>query len=288
MASLRDIKRRITSVKSTRQITKAMKMVSAAKLRRAQSRMTEARPYSRKIAEMLSGLAASVSRDAHPLLAVRDVSKSTIIVITADRGLCGSFNTNALKASDRLVGKLASEGKNVNVIAVGKKIKTHLKRKGATPRAEWEGLSGKVDYSVAATIARDAIADFEEGVTDEVYIIFNEFKSVATQNVVSRKLLPLDTDAGHNVADMPDFLFEPAVEDILGNLLSRYVNVQVLQGLLENQAAEEAARMSAMENATKAASDMIGSLTLAYNKARQAAITGELMDIIGGAEAVKQ
>ncbi|MBI5141959.1 MAG: ATP synthase F1 subunit gamma [Nitrospirae bacterium] len=288
MASLRDIKRRIASVKSTRQITKAMKMVSAAKLRRAQSRMTEARPYSRKIAEMLSGLASSVSRDAHPLLAVRDVSKATVIVITADRGLCGSFNTNALKAADRLVAKLASEGKSVNVVAVGKKIKAHLKRKGAVPRAEWEGLSGKVDYSVAATIARDAVVDFEEGVTDEVYIIFNEFKSVATQNVVSKKILPLDTSAGHDASDMPDFLFEPSVEGILGNLLPRYVNVQVLQGLLENQAAEEAARMSAMENATKAASDMIGALTLAYNKARQAAITGELMDIIGGAEAVKQ
>jgi len=288
MGSLRDIRRRINSVKSTRQITKAMKMVSAAKLRRAQNKMTEARPYASKMEDVLRSLVAGVDRETHPLLAEREAANSLVLVITGDRGLCSSFNTNALKGGDRLVTRLRGDGKTVMASAIGKKARRHIRKKDYEVQNEWEGLSGKVEFSVASEIAKTAIAAFVDEKVDEVYLVFNEFKSVTVQNVVAKQLLPIESSASEDSADNTEFLFEPSILGILDQLLPKYVEVQVFQALLESQAAEEAARMAAMENATQAATDMIGALTLEFNKARQATITAELMDIIGGAEAVKQ
>jgi len=290
MSSLREIRRRISSVKSTRQITKAMKMVSAAKLRRAQMRMTAARPYAGKMQEVLAGLVAGVDRDIHPLLAEREETRTArVYVITGDRGLCGSFNTNALKAGEKLLRRLRDEGLDVTVAAVGRKARSHFRKADFELAGDWEGLSGQVDYAAAGAIAKTAIEPFSEGSLDAVYLVYNEFRSPLIQEVVTRKLLPIETAPEEDPGDgHAEFLFEPSAAGILGRLLPKYVEVQFFQALLESQAAEEAARMNAMENATQAATDMIGSLTLQFNKARQAAITAELMDIIGGAEAVKQ
>jgi len=294
MASLQDIKRRIVSVKNTRQITKAMKMVAAAKFRRAQMKMAAARPYALKMAEVLNAVATGVDNESHPLLAKRDGKKVEVVLISGDRGLCSSFNTNALKAANQLIKQLNSDGCSVSVCAVGRKSKAHFKREGIEPLAAWEGLSGgKVDYASAAVIAREIIKTYEGGSIDEVYVVCNEFRSVLIQEVVTKKLLPFETNADEiadekKADDDPVFIFEPSVDLILGRLLPKYIEVQIYQALLESQASEEAARMNAMENATQAANDMIETLTLDYNKARQASITAELMDIIGGAEAVKQ
>ncbi len=288
MGSLRDIRRRINSVKSTRQITKAMKMVSAAKLRRAQIKMTEARPYARKMEDVLHSLVSGVDRESHPLLAEREASKSLVFVITGDRGLCSSFNTNALKGADRLVTELKGQGKSVLASAVGKKARRHVRKRAFDVANEWEGLSGKVDFTVASEIARTAMSAYIEENVDEVYLVYNEFKSVTLQNVVAKQLLPIEATGSEAGSENMEFLFEPSIHGILDQLLPKYVEVQVFQALLESQAAEEAARMAAMENATQAATDMIGALTLEFNKARQATITAELMDIIGGAEAVKR
>ncbi len=289
MASLQDIKRRISSVKNTLQITKAMKMVAAAKFRRAQLKMAEARPYSVKMADVITAITAGIDRESHPLLAKRDGKSVEVILITGDRGLCSSFNTNALKAADKLIKQLKSDGHDVSVCAVGRKSKAYFKREGIEPLGAWEGLSGgKVDYASATAIAREVIKTYEDGAMDEVYLVYNEFRSVLAQEVITKKLLPFEENTGDIAEDAPVFLFEPSIDSILGRILPKYIEVQLYQALLESQAAEEAARMNAMENATQAANDMIETLTLDYNKVRQASITAELMDIIGGAEAVKQ
>jgi len=265
-----------------------MKMVSAAKLRRAQGRMTEARPYSSKMEEMLAGLVSGVARESHPLMAVREVNNTRVLVISGDRGLCSSFNSNALKRANKLIKELKQAGRNVSVTTVGRKAKSFMKHAPVEKQGVWEGLSGKVDYASAAAIAKSVIEAYRDESVDEVHIVYNEFKTVMIQEVISRKLLPIETDGLQISDETMDFIFEPSADAILGRLLPKYIEVQVYQALLESQAAEEAARMNAMENATQAATDMIGSLTLQFNKARQAAITAELMDIIGGAEAVKQ
>jgi len=264
-----------------------MKMVSAAKLRRAQNKMTEARPYSHKLEDVLQSLVSGVDRESHPLLAERARQKALVLIITADRGLCSSFNTNALKGADRLVGDLKAQGRTVAVSAIGKKARRHVRKKTLDVQNQWEGLSGKVDFAVAAEIAKTAIDAYGHEQADEVFLVYNEFRSVTIQQVVSKQLLPIQA-SGSEEGEHMDFLFEPSIHGILSQLLPKYVEVQVFQALLESQAAEEAARMAAMENATKAATDMIGALTLEFNKARQASITAELMDIIGGAEAVKR
>lgn len=263
-------------------------MVSAAKLRRAQGRMTEARPYAGKMAEVLAGLVRGVDRESHPLLAMREPENSLVIVVTGDRGLCSSFNSNALKKAEKLINELKQSGSNVTVTPVGRKAKSFLKHVPVEKKEGWEGLSGKANYASGAEIAKSAIDQYRDEAVDEVHIVYNEFKSVMIQQVVSKRLLPIETDGLEGADQTVDFMFEPSANAILGRLLPKYVEVQVYQALLESQAAEEAARMNAMENATQAATDMIGSLTLQFNKARQASITAELMDIIGGAEAVKQ
>jgi F-type H+-transporting ATPase subunit gamma len=289
MAGLKEIKRRISSVKSTKQITKAMKMVAAAKFRKAQGRIVQLRPYAAKMYDVLGSLAKSVD-STHPLLDVRDIKRVEIMVFSADRGLCGGFNTNIMKAAVKLIRELEAEGKQVSVSAVGKKAIDLFKRRKVALRQAWGGLSGKASYANAQEIARDIITNYTESAFDEVRVVYTEFKSAGVQKVTILKLLPIITvgtkEGAETTYDV--FTFEPSEEGVFDQLLPKNVEIQIFRSLLDSQASEEAARMAAMENATKSADDMIKRLTLQYNKARQASITTELMDIVGGVEALKK
>ncbi|HYQ47531.1 MAG TPA: ATP synthase F1 subunit gamma [Thermodesulfovibrionales bacterium] len=288
MATLRDIKRRIKAVQSTSKITKAMKMVAAAKFRKAQQRMFELRPYAERMGEGLSRLAGDLEADIHPLLVVRPRKNVEVLVITSDRGLCGAFNTNILKASAKHIADLKGEGFEVSISSVGRKAKDYFKRRNAELRNSWTGISGKISYVNAQEIAADIIESYTNETVDEVIVVYNEFKSVIAQKVIVARLLPLAPIAAAEDA-LPVFnvIYEPSKEEIFSSLVPKNVEIQIFRALLESQASEEAARMSAMENATKSANEMISKLSLQYNKARQASITKELMDIVGGVEAMK-
>jgi len=288
MPTLRDIKRRIRAVTNTRQITKAMKMVAAAKLRRAQTRMIELRPYADKMHAVLRNLAKGAESGMHPLLAVRPRKTIEVLVISSDRGLCGAFNSNIQKAMTRHVAELQKEGFQVLLSAIGKKTVEYLKRRNVPLKRSWAGISGRVTYMNAQEIAQGIIEDYTNEVMDEVVIVYNEFKTVMSQRVTMMKLLPLvSPETEGSVEPATDFIYEPSQEEIYTVLLPKNVEIQIYRALLESQASEEAARMTAMENATKNANEMIDKLTLQYNKARQASITKELMDIVGGVEALK-
>ena len=288
MPTLRDIKRRIKAVHSTSKITKAMKMVAASKFRKAQQRMFELRPYADRMNSVLSSLAGGAESEIHPLLAVRPRQKVDIIVLTSDRGLCGAFNSNILRAASKHISHLQKEGFEVNVSAIGRKAVDYFKRRNVSLKKSWTGISGRISYANPQEIATDIIERYTNEATDEIILAYNEFKSVAAQKVVVTRLLPLASiEAAAETLPVFNFIYEPSKEDIFNNLLPKNVEIQVFRALLESQASEEAARMSAMENATKAANDMINSLTLQFNKARQASITRELMDIVGGVEALK-
>lgn len=290
MPGLKEIRKRIGSVKSTKQITKAMKMVAAAKFRKAQVRILELRPYADKMNSVLTSLAKTVET-GHPLLEVRPRKKVEVLVLTGDKGLCGAFNTNIMKAAFKLIKEIQSEGIEVSVSAIGKKGTDLLKRRGFTPRQSWLGISGRVSYLNAKEITGNIIENYISETFDEVILIYNEFKSALVQKVSIVRLLPLATvkvEESESQELTAAFLYEPSQQAIFDNLLPKNLEIQVFRALLESQASEEAARMTAMENATKAADDMIASLTLQYNKARQASITKELMDIVGGVEALKQ
>lgn len=288
MATLRDIKRRIKAVQSTSKITKAMKMVAASKFRKAQQRMFELRPYAEKMADVLSSLSNGADSEIHPLLAVRKVKNVEVLVITSDRGLCGAFNSNILKAAAKHIAQLRNEGFEVTITAVGRKAREYYKRRNIQPNKSWTGISGKISYANAQEIAGQIIENYTNESVDEVFLAYNEFKSAAAQKVVVSKLLPL-APIEHTQETLPvfNFLYEPSEQEIFTRLIPKNVEIQIFRALLESQASEEAARMAAMENATKAANDMIEILSLQYNKARQASITKELMDIVGGVEALK-
>ncbi len=287
--ALRDIKRRINSVKSTAKITRAMKMISAVKLRRYQDAMLAMRPYADKIHDVLSSLTLP-SEDVHPLLKVRPRQTVEVFVITSDRGLCGAFNSNILKEATALINSLKKEGFEVTVSTVGRKARDYFRRRDIQPRQSWTGLSGKVTYSAAKEIAQDLMDNFLNETFDELYLLYNEFKSVVIQKPTTVKLLPLAAieHDQEGASEMADFLIEPSEEELFNRLLPKSVEVLVYRAMLESQASEEAARMTAMENATNNAEEMIKKLTLEFNKARQATITAELMDIVGGAEALKE
>jgi F-type H+-transporting ATPase subunit gamma len=300
MATLKDIKRRISAVKSTKQITSAMKMVAAAKLRRAQAGMLELRPYADKMNAVIAGLSGGEEQDQHPLLAVRPPKVVEVLVISSDRGLCGAFNTNILKAATALVTELGKEDTDtvsgnplkVKISIVGKKAFDYYKRRKVELSKEWRGLPGALKFSNAQEVAGHLIDDFRNEELDEVYVVYNEFKNVAQQIVRSVKLLPLtppepEEEKAEDDGMKAGYIYEPSEDQLLESLLPKNVEVQVYRALLESRASEEAARMMAMENATKAANEMIDTLTLQYNKARQASITAELMDIVGGVEALK-
>jgi len=288
MATLRDIQRRIRSVQSTQKITKAMKLVAAAKLRRAQERITAARPYAIKMGELLSSLVARTEGDAHPLLARRTAGRRRLVVITADKGLCGAFNSNILRAS---LAFLREGGEtDVTLVVVGKKARDFYRRRQWTVRSEMLGFFDRLAYSHAQELAGELMREYLADEADEVHLMYNEFRSVAVQRVKRQQLLPIEAEAdagtGHGAGG--DYIYEPSAGAILASLLPRHVATQVFRALMESVAGEHGARMTAMESASKNAREMIDVLTIQYNKARQERITKELLDIVGGAEALRQ
>jgi len=285
MATLRDIRRRIRSVESTQKITRAMKLVAAAKLRRAQERILEARPYALKMAELLANLVARAGED-HPLLARRTTGRKRLVIITADKGLCGAFNSNILRAS--LAFLREGSETDVTLVVVGKKARDFYRRRQWSVKSEMLGFFDRLAYSHAQELSGQLMQDYLAGEVDEVHLIYNEFRSVAVQRVRRERLLPIEAAEAKDGEAGGDYIYEPSPEAILAALLPRHVTTQVFRALMESVAGEYGARMTAMEAATKNAKEMIEVLTIQYNKARQERITKELLDIVGGAEALRQ
>ncbi len=286
MPSLIDIRRRIRSVKNTQQITRAMKMVSAAKLRRAQERVVAARPYAKLLQRVLSDVAAALASDervsALPLLAQRPEKTIQLMLVTADKGLAGAFNTNLIKASQFFLQERA--GAAVEIEAIGRKGRDFWRKRDVVVSGEYVGLSGKVQYSDAAGIAKKAIERFSNGEIDAVYLINNEFRSVVSQKLSVTRVLPVEIPAG---AEPVDFIFEQPPAEMLASLLPKYVEIALYGAMLESTAAEHAARMTAMDAATSNASEMIEKLTLYMNRVRQASITKEIIEVVSGAAAAE-
>jgi F-type H+-transporting ATPase subunit gamma len=290
MASLKDIKKRIGSVKNTQQITKAMKMVSAAKLRRAQEAVVAARPYANKLQEVLASMARRDTEGDYPLLEQRDKKHALIIIMTADRGLCGGFNSSIARATEAFIKANDGGFEEYTVRIIGRKGKEALKRRPKIVIDKvYENLTGHITYATAALIGRELIEDFEAEKFDTVYMIYNHFFSAINQEVTTSQLLPVEppqADADDD-AYVVDFIYEPSSADVLKSILPKYVEVEIFRALLESVASEQGSRMSSMDSASKNAAEMIDKLTLQYNRARQAAITSELMEIISGAESIK-
>jgi F-type H+-transporting ATPase subunit gamma len=289
MATLRDIKQKISGVKKTKQITRAMNMVAAAKLRGTQTKMENFAPYARKFAEVLGNLAGQSSADVHPLLSKREkVSKVELLHFTADRGLCGSFNMNSINKAEKWIKEQKSKGVDVRLTVVGKKGRDYFRRTKAPVADAHTNIYGTVDISFVNKMTAGFIQRFLESEVDEVYVLFSRFLSMAKQEPTLVKLIPIEPPKQEGVeAGKVDYLYEPSSEQLLVDLLPKHISVQILNAFLQQETSEHAARMAAMDNATKNCSELIGSLTLIYNKARQAAITAELMDIVGGAEALR-
>ncbi|MGZ6248831.1 MAG: ATP synthase F1 subunit gamma [Syntrophales bacterium] len=288
MASLKDIRRKIVAVSKTKQITRAMNMVAASKLKAAQLRMENFRPYALRFMDVLTSLALRVDSETHPLLAVRDPKKIRVIIMTSDRGLCGGFNTNLIKAAERFVREKLGEGKEVQLIAVGKKGRDYF-RKRVKLAKDWSDVFSKFDITLAVKISDEIIPPFMQAEYDELYVVYNEFRNIAVQRPAVVRLFPLPSigkDEDIEPTARIDYIYEPSDEILLGKLLPMYVHVLIFRALLETYAGENGARMVAMDNATKNCEEVIQSLTLKMNKARQATITAELMDIVGGTEAL--
>lgn len=287
MASLKSIKKRIVSVKNTRQITKAMKMVSAAKLRRAQENVVAARPYAKKLGEVMQSLATNLEGDLHPLLEKRDAKKLLLIVITSDRGLCGGFNTNLCKAGDRYLKEKSNSYDQVSVLTVGRKGYEFLKSR-YTVYKNFANVLAKPSYQTAAMLAQEVIDGFVEGEYDQVELLYNSFRTVMSQDITFQQLLPVEPEVTDATDETPvEYIYEPSVGELLAEILPKNIEVQIFKAMLETVAGEHGARMTAMDSASKNANEMIGKLTLQYNRARQAAITTELMEIISGSESIK-
>ena len=287
MANLKEVKSKIGGVKKTSQITKAMNMVAAAKLRGAQERMERFRSYAEKFAEAMQSVSGNMDPGQFPLMQAREVNTVELVVVTSDRGLCGSFNANILKATERLIRQYQGEGKKVSLVCVGKKSRNYFSKR-ATVRRSFPDIMNTFQMFNAREIATDIAAAFLAGDIDEVRLVYSSFQSVAVQKAVSEALLPVQpVAAAGEGGTTAEYIYEPDPAAIMETLLPLYLNVMVYHAMLEVSAGEHAARMTAMDNATRACSDMIHSLTLLYNKARQSAITAELMDIVGGAEALK-
>jgi F-type H+-transporting ATPase subunit gamma len=291
VASLRDIRKRIRSTKNTQQITKAMKMVSAAKLRKAQDAILAARPYAQQLDQMMRDLAARAESVAHPLLTPRPGKKVELLVLTSARGLAGGFNANVTRRALRFIEENKGSFEQVQVSTIGRKGNEFFKRRGVTLRKDFPGLMAKVTYRAADEIAQELAQDFLAGRVDAVYVVYNEFITAISQQVQVAPLLPFgfgDAKAGgKKEAAEVDFKYEPGREEVLGRLVPQALAIKIYRALLESVASEHGARMSAMESATNNASDMISNLTLTYNRTRQAVITKELMEIVSGAEALK-
>lgn len=295
-AGLKAIRKRISSVKSTQKITRAMKLVAAARLRRAQQRIVELRPYALKTLELLSEVAARAEDGEafHPLLARREPKRVMLVVLTSDRGLAGAFNASVNRAALRFWRKLETQGIEVAFAFVGRKGRDYLKRRSAKVRRDFTGVWDQLDHTKAAEIARYIISEYVSDPNDPhsvpnldaVYLVYNQFKSAIAQSVVCEPLLPITTMELPDASNAGDYVYEPDKRSVLNQLLPMYVEVEVYRALLESMASEHGARMTAMEAATRNAAELIRKLTLQFNRARQAAITKELMEIIGGAEAL--
>lgn len=295
MPNLLDIRRRLKSVKNTQQITKAMKMVSAAKLKRAQDRVVTARPFANKMTEVLSGLADRTDEDFHhPLLDARGDERYLLVLITADKGLCGAFNTNLIKAGQAFINE--HPGKQIEIVAVGRKGRDFFRRRNTNIASEYVGLTGKgrVEFSEALEVAKDVIKRFteDEGL-DKAFIIYNEFRSVLQQRVTTEQLLPVarkaedaETASAAGGLSLVDYIYEQPPGEIFSRLLPRLVETQIFRALLESVASEHGARMTAMDSASKNARELIDSLTLNMNRVRQAAITNEIIEVVSGAAAL--
>jgi F-type H+-transporting ATPase subunit gamma len=286
MASLRDLRKRIQSVKNTQKITNAMKMVAAARLRRAEEAVTRARPYADKMREVLLSLGSRVDPKGHPMLEVREVKKVLLILVTADRGLCGSFNANLQRRSENYVKEMAGKGVEVGMVNVGRKGHDYFRRRQVEIEDRFINVMNAVDFELARNIASIGIEKFISGEYDEVYIIYNRFKTAATQFLTFRKLLPI-TPEEEPTTRQEEYLYEPSEDELLTGILPQYIYTQVFTALLDSVASEHGARMTAMEAATSNAEEMMHKLTLKANRMRQESITTELMEIVGGAEALK-
>jgi F-type H+-transporting ATPase subunit gamma len=287
MASLKSIKKRIVSVKNTRQITKAMKMVSAAKLRRAQENVVAARPYAQKMGEVLQSLAGNLEGNQHPLLEKRDAKRLLLVVVTSDRGLCGGFNSNLCKAGERYIKEKQAEFEQISVMTVGRKGYEFLKNRHTIYR-NYPNMLAKPNYQSAAMLGREVIEGYLAEEYDQVVMLFNSFRTVMAQDVTFQQLLPIVTEQADTTDESGvEYIYEPSVADLLTDILPKNIEVQIFKAMLESVAGEHGARMTAMDSASKNASEMIGKLTLQYNRARQAAITTELTEIISGAESIK-
>jgi len=304
LANLKAIRKRISSVKSTQKITRAQKMVAGARLTRAQQRIQALRPFAVKTAQVLADVVgqagddeeAAVSENEHPLLARRAEKTVLLLVITSDRGLCGAFNTNILRAASRIWHEREAAGQTVKIVVIGRKGRDFFRRRNAPVLEVLTGVWEKLDMEQARVVARKVLTPFVQGEVDSIYLVYNEFKSAMSQRVVAEPLVPLqaapaapETEQAETPewSSKPEFLFEPDRSALLASLVPIYIEISILRALFESQASELGSRMTAMESATKKAAEMIGKYTLLYNRARQAAITTELMEIIGGAEALR-
>jgi len=286
MPSLKSIKKRIGSVKNTRQITKAMKMVSAAKLRRAQENVVAARPYAKKLGEVLGRLAQSQETDTHPLLETRPAEKALLILVTSDRGLCGGFNANISKAAERFIREKNETFAEIEILTVGRKGYEFLRNRQKI-RKNYTGVFANLNYQTAALLGQEVIDGYLKEEYDHVFLLYNAFRSVMSQDITLEQLLPIAPPAASGEEYVPEYIYEPSMGALLAELLPKHIEVAIFKALLESVASEHGARMTAMDSASKNASEMIGKLTLQYNRARQAAITKELMEIISGAESIK-
>jgi F-type H+-transporting ATPase subunit gamma len=291
MPTLKDIRIRLKGIKSTQQVTKAMKMVAAAKLRRAQDRAIQARPYARKMKEMLSSLSTKVDTSLNPLLSAReDVKKLLVILVTSDRGLCGGFNTNIIKMAQKVIhedyaDQYAKGG--VTMICAGTRGSDFFRKRGYNMTAAYPGVFQNLDFSKAREIAETASRMYLSGEVDRVVLVYNEFKSVLAPNLKTEQLLPISPEPGAEESGS-EYLYEPSPAAIIDVLVPKHLNTQVWRVMLESNAAEQAARMAAMDSATENAKELIRVLNISYNRARQAAITKELSEIVAGADALKQ
>ena len=289
MPSLKAIRKRIVSVKNTRKITRAMKLVAAAKLRRAQDAIIAARPYSQALASVVSELAGVAGKDAHPLLEERELKNAAIVVVTADRGLAGAFNSNVIRSVERFAAGELSAASEVSLRIIGKKANQHFSRRNARI-SSYDGAptGGDSALALARETANRVIADFTTGKVDRVYLAYNEFKNAGSQVTRIVQILPVKAETKPDAAaSQIDYIYEPGKEELLSRLVPLYVQNQIFRANLESLASFFGAQMMAMENATKSAGEMIQRYTLQYNRARQAAITKELLEIISGAEALK-
>jgi len=285
MASLKQIRRRIVGVQNTRQITRAMKMVAAARMRKAQENMEAARPYSSKLREVIASLVARTESDVHPLLISKDPKEIGIICVTSDRGLAGGFNATICRRTDLLLQE--NSDKEVELLTIGRKGNDFFKNRGAKIHKYYADVFKDMEFNSAVSIGKEISSYYIAGSFDRIYVVFNEFKNAMQQNLISERLLPITSSEALSAWNAVDYIYEPDANTVLDAILPLYINVQVWRILLESYASEQAARMSAMDKATENADELVGSLKLQFNKARQTAITTELLEIVGGAEGLK-